>query len=281
MKTLAELNSKWYWRLVKVIWVFLIIVASSFVIIWAWIYFYESSQQYHPSNISKASLKITEYEENHSDIKKINDQYLRIKEISSNLIENIEVKDEDGLVFRSYDQVTRQKLKKHLKEINTIFGTWDSISSIYLLRSLWYNIEWVNFSDTEKNRYISPNDATFDKYLNWLEITINDTYGMFDEAHLPDLIEELNKLIKESKSDLSNIKKWISYRFYFYNNKDKSDELNELLWSRDHISILWWIKIISYEIWTIAMTILVIYGITYILRWILYYIILWKFNPKN
>lgn len=293
MKTLAELNSKWYWRLVKVIWISVNILTISIVVIWFWIHFHKSNQAYHPNNLEKVSSKIEEYENKINELTRLNKIYLSIEDLWPKLIENTWAKDDTDAISRSYNQVTRKKIIEHEKEIRDIFWSWDSIDSIFLLRSLWYDIEWVNFSTSEINsRKVYPENATFSKYLDWLDIIIwinaylDGTYYwmLINVENTSDLIIKWSYSLKEIKASFKKILQWDSHVFIFSNYSEDENltrDLTNLLWPKNYISLSWWIMIILYELWVIIIASLIIFLLNYFLRWIIYYMFFWIFNPEE
>lgn len=281
MKTLKELNSKWYWRLTKVLWWITLFIISSAIVIWIIGYIYESSQVYNPDKVISLWLEIDAYQDKLYELKEIKITYLAIEKLWPKLTENISIKDENGIEFRAYDQVTRKRLRENKSTIDNLFISWSGISVIRYLRASWYDIEWVSFDDSKEDKYLYPENTTLEGYLSWIDITINDTFWKIELDKLNQTIASLEILVDDSRTALKNIKDWTSYTFYLPNNISESKQFDDLLWNKDYISIVSWMKVIIYSLLVILTTSIVIFIINYIFSRVLYYIILWKFNPDK
>ncbi len=239
MKTIQELNSKWYWRLIKVayIWVFIISVLAS---IWG-IYF--SILKYNPDNIEAVEKKISSE-----------------SSFRDNMLSYDKKIEEDFWSFISIDE-----FKSH-----SWFFMWSDtatkLKNVKILLALWYNIDFVSIGLTD-----SDNDG-YDKWL------LNDNWSLFINRNDVDswktYISSSERFISNSWDELNDAK---NNGYSYFSDYPISNDYDETLGDKEYLGFIWLIKLIVLSILGILANLLWFY----IIRWIVYYIILWKFNPEK
>lgn len=239
MKTTQELNSRWYWRLIKVayIWIFLITIAASI----GWVYY--GLLDYNPSNIKLVENKIQKEAEFISDIQKYN------QTIENKFWKYISINE-----FKSYSW----------------FFMWTgidtNIKNIKILLALWYNISNVNPWEV---------DSDLNGYNNWLENTGWYLYVKRNDIDSwESYIENSDTFIKNAISELNDVK---NGGYAYFSDYPISNDYEETLGNKEYLGFMWWIKLILLSVLAIAVNILCFY----LIRWIVYYIILWRFNPEK
>ncbi len=216
MKTIQELNSKWWWRFLKVvyfIWFVLILGLSA-------ILYYDIFQVYNPDSIYQVMKK------------QITKDYWNYQ--------NREGKSLESFGFIIPNETSVEISADKMKKVNDF------------LREKWITAEDIIALAEED--WIDPEEAFQLFRDNWI------TVKWMPEAK----IVELYKLVEKGYSyELLN-----NYNNYY-------NEYNIV--SRDYHWITEFLKII----WSILWTFLWIIFITFILKRVVYYIILWKFNPEK
>jgi len=256
MKNLSELNSKWYWRFIKVIWVIFYIIIFWFSSVW--LYFWVRS---------KKSFHWSEKLENAKNI----------------IIENSKITQQLEKIEKELPQkdLTLIDLKKIIK--NEYLNNVNSIAiNFVMLQSLWKTLEqiWVckeyytyPLSCLETNPETILSAINEDKW-RWLYLsykTYQDAKSAFDDYQNAEIksINWINELISWKST-------WIWSDTF--NDFERIYNVSiDVWWEYDYRSILDYIKIIFSVIGVFLSIIL----FNFILLRIIYYIILWKFFPKE
>lgn len=253
MKTLLELNSKWYWRFIKVIWFlfYILIFIWSSIVISYYFSHYNPDKLENAKNIIITNAKITEQLEKIqkelpwkdlklADLKKI---------IKSEYLNNI------NSIAINYVMI-----KNLWKNLNQIQVCW-------IDRSLWCSWDpvWTYIIDSindEKNNFIITiaNDTYFEA-----KNTFDEYYNIENKA-----ISWINDLINKESN-----RSWSS--FYDFDNKYWTNINNIIGEEYEYRSLLDYIKIISSILWVL----LWIFVFNFILLRVIYYIVLWQFFPKK
>lgn len=260
MKTIEELNQKWYWRLVKVFFFFIVFVS----IIWIFAWSYSIYHTYNPK-----------------DAKIVEQRFEKFKEKFNNVIE---INKELKVIYPDFSINNLLKISEKLKldkkipwvMLLIILSEYPDANTYWKIESTcwwWYYNDCWTLYYPEKEYY---DDLRFDE-LNTIFIP--------------------RKKVDEFKRVwyLTSIENIISF-YNSYKNWGKTyQELLEYYWDIDWIwwyeeyfpyeyfseyDYRWlneWIKIIFSFLWFIILFLLFLFFI----RWITYYIILWKFNPPE
>lgn len=257
MKTIAELNEKWYWRFIKVIF-FLIIFIS---IIWIFSWSYSMYHTYDPKDV-----KIVE-----ERFEKFYNKYKKGYEL------NLELKN----IYPNFSLENLIKITKKLEYKEKV-----PFILILILLSEYqdWNFENINFCDDfqiELDCIKEWDNKGIDYYNkiknNWLKVSFDYVYEFKEIWYIKDInkiIEYYNSYKNWNKTNKELLKyyldiswKWWYEKYFPYEYFSEYDYrwLNE------------WIKIIFSFIWFIFLFFLFLF----LIRWITYYIILWNFNPKN
>ncbi len=120
MKTLKELNSKWYWRLLKVIWVIILVPIFLVSILISYGEIHKLNEEYSPDSISNVNLKLNDYKNLLEDLKELKVIQNKILTIIPELVEFIPRDDYDGPDGSAYYMVSRKLIKENLLQINSI-----------------------------------------------------------------------------------------------------------------------------------------------------------------
>ncbi len=246
-----ELNSKWYWRFIKVIWIILILLVLSVSSAW----FYEYTKTYEPADIKKVSDEISEY-------------YWKYKKLG------------DSILSLSWSYQA-----KELRKI-TYIRNWEYEISIWtilyiLAHSLHPNIEGVLYLTNKDNDYYHRcptdscmyyNDSMSDDLSDYMQsgstlYVTSDDISKFT-SYEKDLITLNNTLTEFQKGNSSFEDVYPLWKSFF--GKDEHF-YQTYRWFSEWINIIFWT--IGIFIWLIIFSL--------VLRWISYYIILWKFNPEK
>lgn len=249
MKTLKELNSKWYWRLVKVIWVlflFIILIGSA---VWFWDFY----KTYNPDDIKKVSEEIVEYYWSY-------------------------VKLTDSIWDINWD-ISKEKLKKITFERNWRYEITNWTILYILSHNRKAKIEWVLYLTNKDNWYYYrcptdvcthytedlPRDLS-DYISSWSTLYVTsddvDNFSSYENSLI-----SLNSELEEFKNGNSSFEDVYLLRNSFFNKNEYFYETHR--WFTE------WAKIIASTIWIfIGLAVF-----TIIFRWIFYYIAFWKFNP--
>lgn len=251
--TLSYLNSKWYWRLIKVIgllFYILVFICSSI-----WIYLYFSS--YNPVKLEKVKNIIKE------------------KSLILKQLETIETK----IPWKELKLNDLKKIiwKEYLNNINSIAINfvmieflWKEISQIQVCgRDLILGCSWEYIWTYIKD---SINDEKYDFVI---ELN-NDTY-----IDAKDTFEEYYKIEKDAIDWINNMISWKSTRewsvFNDFDNKNATN-INSIIWKEyEYRTIIDYLKIISSILWVLIWIVI----FNFILLRIIYYIVLWQIFPKK
>lgn len=222
MKTVRELNSRWYWRLIKVFY-FLILLGILLGSLWL---SYDNLQIYNPEKIRDIEVKY-------------NDIIQKINFLNSNFA---------GKPIKR-DEIIEKKLANKdivlLLALWTHNGKWD----------LWF-YESTSTGDSKKCT------EEIEKYKSWEITTIDWSYCWVS-------------MYKSILSKISSIPAdWKNSNFY---TEELYETLNSWRIYRDYFGLRQYLTIFAYWIWILF----VLWAITLLIRWISYYIILWRFNPEK
>lgn len=255
MKTIKELNQKWYWRFIKVIFFFIVFLS----IIWIFTWIYSEFHTYNPKDIKTVEERFENFKKEFNHVKVIDE---KLDEIYPNF-------SIDNLLKITSDLKLKNKIphylpliilskypKANLDRIWMVCWSWDYCDIEYdsemdfydkILNNTWISVPKYKIDEFEENwsfndilNYIS----FYDSYKNWNK-TINN---------LMDYYKEIDWY-------------WWTEKFF------PSEYFSEY----DYRWISEWIKIILYFILSLFWFIIFLF----LIRWITYYIIIWKFNPKE
>lgn len=253
MKTLSELNSKWYWRLLKVIWFLFYIL----IFIWSSIGISYYFSHYNPDKLENAKNIIIENAKITEKLEKIEKEFpwndLKLadlkKIIKSEYLNNI------NSIAVSYVMI-----KNLWKNLNQIQVCWIDISLWCSWNPVWtYIIDSIN--DEKYNFIITISNDTYFEAKN----TFDEYYNIENKA-----ISWINDLLNKESN-----RAWSS--FYDFDNKYWTNINNIIGEEYEYRSLLDYIKIISSILWIL----LWIFVFNFILLRVIYYIVLWKFFPKE
>ncbi len=252
MNNLSQLNSKWYWRLLKVIWVISYILVFSFSSFW--IIYYLS--HYNPIKLEKAEKIIKE------------------KSTIISSIENIEQKlPWKDLKISDFKKIIKEE---YLNNVNAIAINYVIIEFLWkTMSSVWVCKEYYNYplycDETNSGTILKAiNDKSNNSFIMLSHKTYQESNDIFNDYYKveSDAIETINSLIN-----------WESTRanFYDFNNKFGVN-INDIIWQEyEYRSLFDYVKIIS----SILGVLLWIFTFNFILLRIIYYIVLGQFFPKK
>lgn len=217
MKTVTDLNSKWFWRLIKVLYFLFLILA---MVILGFI-FYDSLKIFNPLDIEKLHANTDEI---------------------YNLKNNINL-DYWDYVFR--DEIIQAN------DIN---------KDIVILKTMWIDIEGITFEDYWYNDAweCELSWILLENYKNWTNIYLDSkkcySQQLYDMLRYVDNWESSDYLTKQFYTATEG---WYIDKNYFW--------------------LLSLIKLLLY----LFISFLILAAISFLLRWIIFYIILGKIIPKN
>ncbi len=196
---------------------------------------------YQPNKINQIQEELNQFKKFYNEIKDVN---LIIKtEFPNTYISKAEILSKSWTIF-SWATMKIERL-----------GT---------IKWLWYNIEWVTlwikddpesvFKDWEKTK--------------WFELYVEDMSSF--------------KYIITKWEDIINSTQWAiewakNGEYVYFWTTEFDFKFNDKLWEKNYI----WPLLIIKTIWVFIAIITWLVLLTFIIRSILYYIILWKFNPEK
>lgn len=253
MKTLLELNSKWYWRFIKVIWFLFYIL----IFIWSSIGIFYYFSHYNPDKLEKAKSIIIENSiitKQLENIKnKIPTEKYKLKELKKiiqedylNNINSIAI----NFVMLEYLWKKSNQLQICGREIK-LWCYWDPVGT--------YIIDSIN--DEDYDFVITISNNTYNEAKN----TFNEYYNIENKA-----ISWINDLI-------NNQSNWEWSAFDNFDNKYLTNINNIIGKNDEYRSLLDYFKIILSILWIV----LWIFIFNFILLRVIYYIVLWQFFPKK
>lgn len=247
MKTLKELNSKWYWRLIKIIFFFFVWL----ILIWIWYTTFDNAfewraKSYSPEYISKLDKNVLEIKEYISSLnKKFPNKDIKYTEINPNKNE-----------YSKYEKYRKDAL---IKDIRYLLAMDRSIEGLT-----------PSLQNDNLNKKICENgDGNGNGLINFLNNgPMNGKWGIYwvDWCGIKDLKEVINKI--------NNYKLWSFdedlYKSFFddYIYKDYISFSQKFLWI-----ILW---SIYFVLWLIPLLIFV-----FLVRTLAYYVIFGKIFPPK
>lgn len=252
MKNLSELNSKWYWRLIKVIWVIIYIII--FWVSSVWLFFYFS--WYNPEKLENAKNIIIKNSKITQQLEKIE------KELPQ---KNLTLIDLKKIIKNEY-----------LNNVNSIAINFVMLQNLWkTLDQIWVCKEYYNYplSCAETNPETILSAINEDKW-RWLYLsykTYQDAKSAFNDYQNAETksINWINELISWKSTWLWN---------NTFNDFEKIYNVSiNIWWEYDYRSILDYIKIIFSVIWVFLLILL----FNFIFLRIIYYVVLWQFFPKE
>ncbi len=250
MKTIQELNSKWYWRLIKVVYglfIFLLISISGFIL-------YNSNIWYNQAKLREAESVINEKSKVSGALEKM-DLYSDWDKLKLSDIKVIwpNVDEYNYNIIGWYYVFAEDSWKK----IDRVFVCWREVK-------IWCSSDpMVSYIEN------SIND------IDWSSVIVisQDTYNNSKEF--------ITFKMQIEDNAKNAIKKLINRETYIKNfNEFKEStwtDISEIIWERNY---RWLYEIIRISIWIIWILIWILI-FTLMFRWLIYYIILWKFNPEK
>lgn len=253
MNNLTQLNSKWYWRLIKVIWILLYI----WVFIWSSVGLFIYFSHYAPSKLEKANNIIKEKSRITNSLEYIKNELpwkdLKLSDFKK-IIDDEQLNNVNAIAINF---VMIEFLWKEMNQIKICGKT------LYLWCS--WNPVWTYIKDSinDKNDefVISISKDTYQEAKD----TFEDYYNAESKA-----INWINNLI-----NWEYVSEWDA--FYNFNNKFEVNINDVIGYEYEYRSLLDYFKLISSIIWIL----LWIFVFNFILLRIIYYIVLWKIFPKK
>ena len=254
MKTIEELNSKWYWRLIRVFYFLLLSIVVFTSCVWIFYHFHT----YNPKIFHNTIATIEEREEN-------------IKWKLTSL------------------RITFPKNEYRLNEFKDILKTksgtgfiefWDKeilYLALNLLMWMWKTIEGIERCD-----FI--NCETDIDLISSMLFSLENSWRIYlEESNIKEYNDYSEKLLSNYATMRKNLDRCLAHLDRYcsiegeYDFKQLTGLGINIGYSEDYLWIIWWVKFILWVIWIIIVSLL----LTLIMRWVSYYIILGKFNPEK
>lgn len=253
MKTLKELNSKWYWRFIKVIWFILI----WFVFIAIFVFLYDYLQGYNPKNIEAADSEIKS-----TWVLNITE---RAKETFTE--ETIKLSDLPKIITKKDLIINQEKQVAQLLVVAESVGKKIDRIRICEEFSIWCNYDGVN----SVWNYIQ--NAIYSTNYETSVITISKTLYLKTKEDF----NEDYRVANEAVEKIEKIKSWKSSWESFYDfQKSTGKDIHEVIGSRDYLWFIGILYLIIYSVLTLGLLFFISVGI----QRVGYYIILGAFKPK-
>ena len=255
MKTLSELNSKWYWRLVKVL--YFIVILCLFILTSVLICDY--FKWYNPKNIEIAE----------TGIKSI--WVLALPERMNKLLTEQEIKltDLPKIITKEWLVINKEEQIADLLIVSESVGK--KIDRVFVCGreyTLWCS------QDGKNSVWSYIEDSIYNPKYTTTVITIsNKLYSDTKER-----FERQQKIAKEAVKNIEELKSWKDNwnSFYDYTNLTGQD-IDEILGNRNYLGIKDYFYIITSILWVFF----ILGSLSIWLQKITYYIILGTFKPKK
>ena len=250
MKTIQELNSKWYWRLLKVfygLFIFTVISISGYIL--------------YDANVWYNSVKLREAQEVINEKSKV-----------SGIIERINLYSDWGELKLSDIKTIWPNIDEYKYNIVGWYyvfaeNTWKKIDRVFVC---WIGIStWCSSDPMSSYIESSIND------ISWTSVVVisQETYNIAKE-----FIRTKTRIEDNAKNTINKLINRETYIKNFDEFKESTwINISEIIWERDY---RWFYEFIRILVWLIWIS-LWIFLFTLAFRWIIFYIILWKFNPEK